>query len=87
MKNIEDREADFKKEVHGYTEFDYQLRETFFNYWSEHNRSNTKMKWELEKTWEIKKRLFRFHNNQYHKYGATIKKGTSSDRITGLKNF
>ena len=30
---------------------------SFFNYWSEMNSSGTKMKWELEKTWELKLRL------------------------------
>lgn len=32
------------------------LRE-FYNYWSEWNRSHTKMKWELKETWEVSKRL------------------------------
>lgn len=32
------------------------LRE-FYDYWSEWNRSNTKMKWELKETWEVSKRL------------------------------
>lgn len=32
------------------------LRE-FYNYWSEWNRSMTKMKWELQETWEVSKRL------------------------------
>jgi hypothetical protein len=32
------------------------LRE-FYNYWSEWNRSQTKMKWELKETWEVSKRL------------------------------
>ena len=29
----------------------------FYNYWSEKNKSGTKMKFELERTWEISKRL------------------------------
>jgi hypothetical protein len=29
----------------------------FFDYWSELNKSQTKMRWELEKTFEISKRL------------------------------
>lgn len=35
----------------------------FFNYWSELNKSQTKMRWELEKTWNTPKRLTRWHNN------------------------
>ena len=29
----------------------------FFDYWSELNKSETKMRYELEKTWELSKRL------------------------------
>lgn len=30
---------------------------SFYNYWSEWNKSETKMKWEMERTWEVSKRL------------------------------
>ena len=29
----------------------------FYSYWSEPNRSQTKMKWEMERTWDIMRRL------------------------------
>ena len=29
----------------------------FFDYWSEMNKSGTKMRFELERTWEVSKRL------------------------------
>jgi len=29
----------------------------FFNYWSEPNKSHTKIRWELEETWYAKQRL------------------------------
>ncbi len=29
----------------------------FFEYWTESNKSHTKMRWELEKTWDAKRRL------------------------------
>lgn len=29
----------------------------FYNYWSEMNKSGTQMRWEMEKTWELSKRL------------------------------
>lgn len=44
----------------------------FFDYWSEYNKSRTKMRWELQKTWETARRLatwasrdnnFKFQNN------------------------
>jgi len=30
---------------------------SFFDYWSEWNKSGTKMKWEMKETWEVAKRL------------------------------
>lgn len=32
----------------------------FYNYWSEPNKSRTKIKWELEETWDTKRRLDRW---------------------------
>lgn len=34
-----------------------EMIRSFFDYWSELNRSGTKMRYELEKTWELSKRL------------------------------
>jgi len=33
------------------------MLEKFFNYWSEMNKSGSQMRWEMEKTWELKRRL------------------------------
>lgn len=37
----------------------------FFDYWTELNKSKTKLKFELERTWEMSKRLVRWVNNDY----------------------
>lgn len=34
-----------------------EMIRSFYNYWSEWNKSGKKMRWELEKTWQIEKRL------------------------------
>ena len=44
------------------------LRE-FFDYWSEPNPSKTKMRFELEKTWEINRRLSTWANREKPKDG------------------
>jgi len=46
------------------------LRE-FYNYWSEPNKSLTKIKWQLEKTWDTKKRLTRWIENDFNKTQVT----------------
>lgn len=37
--------------------YDPKMIRAFFNYWTEKNKSGTKMRFELEKTWETSKRL------------------------------
>ncbi len=44
--------------------FDKKLLKNFYDYWTEPNKSNTKMRFELEKTWDLNKRLARWSNNE-----------------------
>jgi len=40
-----------------------EMVKKFFDYWSEPNKSRSKMKWETEKTWELALRLSRWANS------------------------
>lgn len=63
--DINKREIEFREGVMKLPVSDkYKL--TFFNYWSEKNKSGTKMKWELEKTWDLDKRMQRWVNNTFN---------------------
>jgi len=61
--NISNRRNEFVFEV---LSFDYEesILNGFIDYWTEPNKSNTKMKYELNKTWETKRRLKTWANNQ-----------------------
>lgn len=56
-----DRKLLFKKEL-GKNKGAYNVNELkkFYEYWTEENKSKTKMRFELEKTWNIKLRLNRW---------------------------
>lgn len=41
-----------------------EMIRSFFDYWSELNKSETKMRYELEKTWELPKRLVTWANRE-----------------------
>lgn len=41
-----------------------QMIRAFFNYWTEKNKTGTKMRFEMEKTWETQKRLVTWSNNE-----------------------
>jgi arabinogalactan endo-1,4-beta-galactosidase len=61
---FEDREQSFKTEIFAIKEFK-NIAQDFFEYWSEPNKSRSKMKWEMEKTWDLTRRLRRWANNNF----------------------
>ena len=61
--NISNRRNDFVFEVLTF-EYDEVLLNGFIDYWTEPNKSNTKMKWELCKTWKTELRLKTWATNQ-----------------------
>jgi hypothetical protein len=61
--NISLRKEKFISEVL-LLEKDKSTVEAFIMYWSEYNKSKTKMRFEMEKTWELKARLQRWKRNQ-----------------------
>lgn len=40
------------------------MLQDFFEYWSEHNPDGKKMRWEMEKVFDINRRLTTWSNNQ-----------------------
>ena len=73
--NISNRKNDFVFEV---LTFDYEesILNAFIDYWTEPNKSNTKMKFELNKTWKTGLRLKTWVTNQ-KKWDKPKPKGTS----------
>mgnify|MGYP000660256300 CR=1 FL=1 len=61
--NISNRRNDFVFEVLSF-DYDESILNGFIDYWTEPNKSNTKMKFELNKTWSTKLRLKTWANNQ-----------------------
>lgn len=63
---IEKRKEKFRSELESYTsKYGVYMIDSFFDYWSEMNKSGTKMRFENEKTWELSKRLARWANNNF----------------------
>lgn len=80
--NVEERKTDFYNSLIPFLEkYPKEMIRAFFDYWSELNKSRTKMRWESEKTWETSKRLVTWANNdkQFSKNGqSTIGNRTSA---------
>lgn len=81
--SIEEREQKFKESLLEFTRYEknpegkysVELIRDFYNYWREPNKQN-KMRFELEKTWDLKLRLIRWENNNFNK-----KPNTSTNTI------
>ena len=70
---LEKREVKFKTEVYAFLDkYSKEMLTKFFNYWSEKNKSCSKMRFELQKTFEISKRLATWSRNEstFSKPGA-----------------
>tara|TARA_R110000744_G_scaffold282556_5_gene394243 strand:- start:1314 stop:2018 length:705 start_codon:yes stop_codon:yes gene_type:complete len=66
LNDIKTREKEFIKNLKLYeNEFTKEVLNEFYYYWSEGNQSDTKMRFELEKTWNLKLRLKRWKSNNY----------------------
>ena len=65
------RMSKFKKEVLG-LDFPDEMKNNFFEYWAEPNKSGSKMRWELEKTWNLELRLKRWANNNFGNKGSNF---------------
>lgn len=63
--SIEKRKKKFYEELVPYVgTYPKEMIRKFYDYWSEMNKSGTKMRYELEKTWELPKRLNKWASNQ-----------------------
>lgn len=57
-KILESKASEFKKTLVPFKEqYPMDLLKEFYEYWSEPNTSFTKMKWQLQETWDVKRRL------------------------------
>jgi len=64
--NIKDRESKFYEELKPYVrEYGSEMIRSFYDYWSEPNKSKSKMKFELKTTWDTSRRLKTWSKNNF----------------------
>ena len=93
-----------KKRAHSFGEklipymgqYDGKMIREFFNYWTERNESGTKMRFEKEKTFDIARRLARWHKNDMEKneskpsslpVGMNLQDSKDKDYTKGLERW
>ena len=74
---INKRYDKFEDDVRSYQSlFGEDTVEEFINYWTEENKSGTKMKFEMQPTWDTKRRIQRWAGNDF-----------SSNKTNGISKF
>ena len=66
-KSIEKRIEDFKKSIHALEDISDEDKNDFFLYWTEKNKSGSKFRAEMQKTFDINLRLKRWASNGFSK--------------------
>ncbi len=81
--NLDDRKLKFAESLNGFLEkYGRETLNDFYKYWTEPNRSETKLKFELQKTWDLSRRLERWANNDFNK----INNGAGKKSTIGAVN-
>jgi len=66
---LKDREEIFRMAVFDQKGYPHEMYLEFFNYWSEADRLGKKMRFEDQKTWDLKKRLANWYARSNKNYG------------------
>ena len=66
-KSIEKRIVEFKNSIHEIEDISDSDKNDFYLFWTEKNKSGTKFRAEMEKTFDISRRLKRWVNNGFNK--------------------
>lgn len=75
-RNLDKRNESFKASMDPYrAKYPREMLNEFYMYWTEPNKSQSKMRWELEPTWSISRRLGRWFTNYQEKH--PVSKGTN----------
>ena len=81
-KTIEERANDFKNELESYKgSYSSEMLDAFYKYWSEHNAGGKKMRKEMEKTFDVERRLEKWAKNdrEWNKKNATTAAAGTND--------
>jgi len=70
--DIEKKKIEYQRRMKGFHDslvpsveiYGKEMIRKFYDYWTEPNKSHTKMRWELEKTWDVKRRLITWSSRE-----------------------
>lgn len=85
-KSVSDRQKAFYNTLIPFVgKYPNEMLRTFYDYWSEPNRSNTKMRMELERTWDLSRRLATWHKKDEERKFNNKNNGNNNQRNNGAE--
>jgi hypothetical protein len=85
--SIEEREWKFRDELREYEgRYGKEMIEAFYRYWSEPTQDKSKMKWELQETWDVGRRLENWSKRDYSKKNIINFKG-GGNTLNSAQNY
>jgi hypothetical protein len=80
-KTVEERVREFGKTLAPFVAvYGKEMIRDFYDYWTEGNNKNTKVRFEMERTWDVQKRLARWSRNNFKK-PATISEQVNPNKL------
>lgn len=86
-KTIEERKNDFMQEVadKGLDKYPREMLRAFFDYWTEHNENGRKMRFEMQKVFNISGRLATWYNKEKNKIAnGNNNQGSIAERLARI---
>lgn len=88
INNIEERKLKFASTLESYLSiYGKDLLNDFYKYWTEPNKSNTKFKQELEKTWSLDRRLETWSKNDKNFNNNNNTKNEKNEQLRKLSTI
>lgn len=86
LNNITIREAEFKNSLQPFINtYSKDMLNDFFSYWTEKKPKGRKMLFEMNRTWDVSKRLVRWNNNNFNKNTKDEKQKQLSTLTDGIR--
>jgi len=92
QKTIEEKKEEFKKSIEPFREkYDSEMLNDFWRYWTEKNKNGKKMRFEMQKVFDVGRRLITWSKNENNKFNGTRKQTTVSqsrqERVDEVREF
>lgn len=87
QKSLEEREKEFMERVAAHLDtYPKEMLRSFYDYWTEKNEGGRRMKFEMQRVFDVSRRLATWKRNEQNKpYGNSKKRESTADLMAGIQ--